>query len=208
VSVAVADTLSRAGAAANGSTATKELTILVPSQDALRLDPTDDEENSVTGTLLRFKVTTPAGGATVTATAAVASAYGAVRVVRVSIRVVPEVAESVKYRRAAGAPADFDTKDTVNVSEMPSSSADTESVAAVVESDMELSAELVEVPLATPVIDKADTVADDGATDITPRPNAATATSATRLNVVFVDICFLSIVELRTIRGSALELVS
>jgi hypothetical protein len=50
--------------------------------------------------------------------------------------------------------------------------------------------------------------ADDGATERTPRPNAATATSAMRLNVVFVDICFLSIVELRTIRGSALELVS
>ena len=33
-----------------------------------------------------------------------------------------------------------------------------------------------------------------GATDeITPRPNAATATSAMRLIVVFVDICFLSI---------------
>jgi hypothetical protein len=27
----------------------------------------------------------------------------------------------------------------------------------------------------------------------TPRPKAATATSATRLKVVFVDICFLSI---------------
>ena len=47
------------------------------------------------------------------------------------------------------------------------------------------------------------TVADDGATERTPRPNAATATSAMRLNVVFVDICFLSIVELRTIRSSA-----
>jgi hypothetical protein len=50
--------------------------------------------------------------------------------------------------------------------------------------------------------------ADEGATERTPRPNAATATSATRLNVVFVDICFLSIVELRTIRISALELIS
>jgi hypothetical protein len=36
--------------------------------------------------------------------------------------------------------------------------------------------------------------ADAGATDVrTPRPKAATATSATRLKVVFVDICFLSI---------------
>jgi hypothetical protein len=33
-----------------------------------------------------------------------------------------------------------------------------------------------------------------GATDVTtPRPKAATATSAMRLKVVFVDICFLSI---------------
>jgi hypothetical protein len=33
-----------------------------------------------------------------------------------------------------------------------------------------------------------------GATDVrTPKPNAATATSAMRLKVVFVDICFLSI---------------
>jgi hypothetical protein len=33
-----------------------------------------------------------------------------------------------------------------------------------------------------------------GATEVkTPKPKAATATSATRLKVVFVDICFLSI---------------
>jgi len=43
----------------------------------------------------------------------------------------------------------------------------------------------------------------DGATERTPKPNAATATSAMRLNVVFEDICFLSIVDPRTIRGSA-----
>jgi hypothetical protein len=46
-------------------------------------------------------------------------------------------------------------------------------------------------------------VACEGTTDITPKPNAATVTSAMRLKVVFVDICFLSIVELRTIRSSA-----
>ena len=45
--------------------------------------------------------------------------------------------------------------------------------------------------------------ADDGATERTPRPSAATATSAMRLNVVFVDICFLSIVDLRNFRRSA-----
>jgi hypothetical protein len=33
----------------------------------------------------------------------------------------------------------------------------------------------------------------EGATDNIPKPKAATATSATRLKVVFVDICFLSI---------------
>ena len=33
----------------------------------------------------------------------------------------------------------------------------------------------------------------EGAADNIPRPKAATATSATRLKVVFVDICFLSI---------------
>jgi hypothetical protein len=43
----------------------------------------------------------------------------------------------------------------------------------------------------------------EGATEINPKPNEATATSATRLNVVFVDMFFLSLVELRTIRTSA-----
>jgi len=35
--------------------------------------------------------------------------------------------------------------------------------------------------------------ATDGATEIIPKPKAATATSAMRLRSVFVDICFLSI---------------
>jgi hypothetical protein len=35
--------------------------------------------------------------------------------------------------------------------------------------------------------------ADAGTTDNNPNPNAATVPSAMRLNVVFVDICFLSI---------------
>jgi hypothetical protein len=43
----------------------------------------------------------------------------------------------------------------------------------------------------------------EGATDRTPRPKVATATSATRLKVVFVDMCFLSIVDPRTFRRSA-----
>jgi hypothetical protein len=40
----------------------------------------------------------------------------------------------------------------------------------------------------------AESAADAGATEVrTPKPREATATSATRLKVVFVDICFLSI---------------
>jgi hypothetical protein len=37
----------------------------------------------------------------------------------------------------------------------------------------------------------------DGTTETIPRPKAATATSAMRLKVVFVDICFLSISRVR-----------
>ncbi|MEY4232910.1 MAG: hypothetical protein RL144_1110, partial [Actinomycetota bacterium] len=49
----------------------------------------------------------------------------------------------------------------------------------------------------------ASTSALAGATDRTPAPNAATATSAMRLKLVFVDIIFLSIVDPETISGSA-----
>jgi hypothetical protein len=70
VSSTVSDTLSRAAASANGSTADLELTILVPSQDVLRLNVMDVPANSTTGTLLRHIVTTPVGGAAVTVTAA------------------------------------------------------------------------------------------------------------------------------------------
>jgi hypothetical protein len=49
------------------------------------------------------------------------------------------------------------------------------------------------VPAAIVVVDDG-TVALAGATEVkTPKPNAATVTSAMRLKVVFVDICFLSI---------------
>jgi hypothetical protein len=74
----------------------------------------------------------------------------------------------------------------------------TESVAAVELSETAV----VAVPLAGVAVNPI-TVAEDGATERTPRPNAATATSAMRLNVVFVDICFLSIVDLRNFRRSA-----
>jgi len=47
--------------------------------------------------------------------------------------------------------------------------------------------------------------ADEGATEKTPRPNAATATSAMRLKVVFVDILFLSVVVKRTFLLAALR---
>jgi hypothetical protein len=52
------------------------------------------------------------------------------------------------------------------------------------------------VTFATVIVDGLATVgtAEAGATELrTPIPKAATATSATRLIVVFVDICFLSI---------------
>jgi hypothetical protein len=39
--------------------------------------------------------------------------------------------------------------------------------------------------------------------EITPIDNAATATSEIRIKVVFVDMFFLSLFELRTIRTSA-----
>ena len=44
-----------------------------------------------------------------------------------------------------------------------------------------------------------------GATERTPRPNAATATSAMRLKVVFVDILFLSVVVMKTFSMAALR---
>jgi hypothetical protein len=45
--------------------------------------------------------------------------------------------------------------------------------------------------------------ADEGATESIPKPNAETATSAMRLRVVFVDICFLSLVDPRAFPESA-----
>ena len=42
------------------------------------------------------------------------------------------------------------------------------------------------------------TVADDGATDRNPKPNAETTTSAKRLKLVFFDIVFLSLVVTKT----------
>jgi len=49
------------------------------------------------------------------------------------------------------------------------------------------------------------TYALEGATARTPRPNDATATSAIRLKVVFVDILFLSVVVMKTFSMAALR---
>jgi hypothetical protein len=62
--------------------------------------------------------------------------------------------------------------------------------------------ETLVAPETTPIRDGDDVPAEsavirvaalDGTTEIIPKPREATATSATRLKVVFVDICFLSI---------------
>jgi hypothetical protein len=113
-----------------------------------------------------------------------------------------EVVVSIKNRCAVSVPVvgfDFRTILTVIVSETLSTKPLTVKTAAVVES----AAAVAAVPFLTTVIVVPVTVACDGTTERTPKPNAATATSAMRLNVVFVDICFLSIVDPRTIRRSA-----
>jgi hypothetical protein len=51
-------------------------------------------------------------------------------------------------------------------------------------------------------------VADDGATESIPKPIEATATSAMRLKVVFVDICFLSISQDQEFPDLGFELIS
>jgi len=74
------------------------------------------------------------------------------------------------------------------------------------------------VVVATTVIDEVlndaavvnvEATADAGATEVnTPKPNAATVTSAMRLKVVFVDICFLSISRSREFLPFGFELIS
>jgi len=51
-------------------------------------------------------------------------------------------------------------------------------------------------------------VAFAGTVETIPRPKAATATSAMRLKVVFVDICFLSISRSREFPSFGFELIS
>jgi hypothetical protein len=55
------------------------------------------------------------------------------------------------------------------------------------------------------IVAPACTSALDGPEAITPRPNAATTASAIRLKFVFVDICFLSIVVMKTFSMAALR---
>ena len=47
------------------------------------------------------------------------------------------------------------------------------------------------------------TAAEDETVERTPKPNAATVTSAIRLKVVFVDICFLSFVAIESFSAAA-----
>jgi hypothetical protein len=90
-------------------------------------------------------------------------------------------------------PAGFETKIPANVPSSP------ESKLALVKPSGVANAEPIRptagVVIVTAVISVASpSAALAGATEESrPNPNAATATSATRLKVVFVDICFLSI---------------
>jgi len=62
--------------------------------------------------------------------------------------------------------------------------------------------------VAAPAVDvtvKPVTTADEGPTDRTPKPSAATTASAIRLKVVLLDICFLSIVVTETFSVAALR---
>jgi hypothetical protein len=72
-------------------------------------------------------------------------------------------------------------------------------IPAVVESDLAPDNDPVPLVIVTAIALPAgpEKTAFEGAELRTPRPNAATATSAMRLKFVFVDICFLSIVVTR-----------
>jgi len=64
---------------------------------------------------------------------------------------------------------------------------------------------LIDVASAVAVNVSLDTAAVEGTTERIPRPNDATATSAIRLKVVFVDILFLSVVVMKTFSMAALR---
>jgi len=95
------------------------------------------------------------------------------------------------------------TTDEVITRESPAALAKKLLVAVTAVVDSEVTAVRPVVPVRVNVSD--ETTADEGATERTPRPNAATATSAMRLKVVFVDILFLSVVVMKTFSMAALR---
>jgi hypothetical protein len=114
--------------------------------------------------------------------------------------VAEDVSESVNCGSAVF-PAGPLTSEAVTVRESPT--APRNETVATADVAVAVSAVVCAAVAADKVRVSAFTVADEGATERTPRPNPATAISAMRLNVVFEDIIFLSVVDLRTIRSSA-----
>ena len=112
------------------------------------------------------------------------------------------VNSAYEWNGRAVEPAGPDTSDAVTDAESTKAVSRNESVTTAPVA-VAVSAVVCEAVVAESVSESALIVAVEGTTDITPKPNAATVTSAMRLKVVFVDICFLSIVDLRTIRRSA-----
>jgi hypothetical protein len=114
-------------------------------------------------------------------------------------------AEDVSTRRKNGSAVEVvgpETNDAVTDIESYAAPARNASVA-VAEVAVAVSAVVCAAVVDETVNESAFTTALEGATDRTPRPKAATATSAMRLKVVFVDMCFLSIVDPRNFRRSA-----
>jgi len=98
--------------------------------------------------------------------------------------VVPAIAAEIEFEFAG---ADVTRATTVIESEVvvPAGSVN---VTGIFEAEPDANAGIV------PKVIEDGAAAEAGATEVkTPNPKAATVTSATRLKVVFVDICFLSI---------------
>jgi len=119
--------------------------------------------------------------------------------------VVADVEDSVKDRRIDPAFAEFE--------EVLIAVIVTESIVLVATKEWLRTAvadspSVIESAAASIVSEFAITVAEDGTAESIPNPNAATATSATRLNAVFVDIYFLSISRLREFPSLGIELIS
>jgi hypothetical protein len=106
-----------------------------------------------------------------------------------TVEVAPDtfvVIEAVTTTASPVAPAvNADTNEPAAVEDVPPNGAST------------VAAATVNVPVAAVM------AAVDGTIDSVPNPTAATATSAMRLKVVFVDICFLSIVDLENFPSPA-----